>query len=144
MNQAKNGDNVKVHYTGKLEDGTVFDSSEKRDPLAFKIGDGQIIPGFEQAVVGMKPGESKVVEVPQDKAYGPYRDEMILVVDLKQVPPNIKLEVGQKLQIPQADGRKILVTVSDISEKDVKLDANHPLAGKDLTFEVHLVEIQEA
>ena len=141
MKQAKNGDSVKVHYTGKLDDGTVFDSSEKRNPLEFIIGNSQIIPGFEQSIVGMKPGESKVVEIPQDKAYGPHREEMVLAVDLKQVPQDIKLEIGQKLQIPQADGRKILVTVTDISKEKVKLDANHPLAGKDLIFEVHLVEI---
>ena len=144
MTQAKNGDTVKVHYTGKLSDGTVFDSSEQRDPLEFKIGDGQIIPGFEQAIVGMKSGESKVVEVPQDEAYGPHRKEMVLTLDMKQVPQDLKLEVGQKLQIPQEDGSKVLVTVSHISEEKVKLDANHPLAGKDLTFEVQLVEILEA
>ena len=101
MAQAKHGDTVKVHYTGKLEDSTVFDSSTKRDPLQFKIGDSQIIPGFEQAVVGMNPGESKTIKLPADKAYGPYREEMVLGVDKNQFPKNLKLEVGQQLQIPQ-------------------------------------------
>jgi peptidylprolyl isomerase len=139
--QAKHGDTVKVHYTGKLEDSTVFDSSTKRDPLQFKIGDSQIIPGFEQAVVGMNPGESKTIKLPADKAYGPYREEMVLVVDQNQFPKNLKLEVGQQLQIPQKDGRKTLVTVTNFSESSVMLDANHPLAGKDLSFDIQLIEI---
>ena len=141
MKQAKNGDTVKVHYTGKLGNGKIFDSSAKRDPLQFKVGDGQIIPGFEQAVVGMNPGESKTIKLPADKAYGPYREEMILVVDQNQFPKNLKLEVGQQLQIPQKDGRKTLVTVTNISESSVTLDANHPLAGKDLSFDIQLIEI---
>ncbi len=139
--QAKDGDTVKVHYTGKLEDGTVFDSSIEREPLQFTIGEGQLIPGFEQAVVGMSPGESKTVEIPADEAY-PYREEMVLVVDRDQLPEDLQPEVGQQLQMRQPDGQTILVKVIDVSELSVTLDANHPLAGKDLTFDIQLVEIE--
>jgi peptidylprolyl isomerase len=141
MAQAKSGDKVKVHYTGKLKDGTVFDSSADREPLEFTIGEGQIIPGFEQAVVGMNPGDSKVATIPVDEAYGPRRDEMMINVDKGQFPDHITPEVGQKLQMQRSDGRMIMVTVTDISEENVTLDANHPLAGQDLTFDIKLVEI---
>ena len=141
MAQAKHGDTVKVHYTGKLEDGTVFDTSINRDPLQFTIGEGQIIPGFEQAVVGMNPGESKTTKVPADKAYGSHHKEEVLVVDRNQFPVDLKPEVGQKLQIRQADGQTIVVTVTAVSESSVTLDANHPLAGKDLTFDIQLTEL---
>lgn len=141
MVQAKQGDTVKVHYTGKLEDGTVFDTSINRDPLQFTIGEGQIIPGFEQAVVGMNPGESKTTKVPADKAYGPRRDKMILMVDRDQLPAKLHPEIGQQLESHQANGRTIVLTVIDVSESSVKLDANHPLAGEDLIFEIRLVKI---
>ena len=141
MAQVKNGDTVKVHYTGKFEDGTVFDSSINRDPLQFTIGEGRVIPGFEEAVVDMNPGESKTTKVPMNKAYGPYRKEMALEVDRNQFPADLKLEVGQRLQIPQAGGRTIIVTVTDLSTSSVTLDANHPWSGKDLTFDIHLLEI---
>ncbi len=141
MAQAKLGDIVKVHYTGKLEDGTVFDTSADRDPLQFKIGEGQIIPGFEQAVVGMNPGESKTIKVPRDEAYGPRREELVAVVDRNQLPAGFIPEVGQQLQSRQPDGQTIVVTVIDVSESSVTVDANHPLAGKDLTFDIQLVEI---
>ena len=141
MAQAKHGDTVKVHYTGKLEDGTVFDTSINRDPLQFTIGEGQIIPGFEQAVVGMNPGESKTTKVPADKAYGSHHKEEVLVVDRNQFPVDLKPEIGQKLQIRRTDGQTIVVTVTDVSESSVTLDANHPLAGKDLTFDIQLVEL---
>jgi FKBP-type peptidyl-prolyl cis-trans isomerase 2 len=141
MAQAKMGDTVKVHYTGKLEDGTVFDTSIDRDPLQFTIGEGELIPGFEQAVVGMNPGESKTTKVPADKAYGPHREEMVLVVDRNQFPVDLQPKVDQRLQIRQEDGRIIVVTVTDVSESSVTLDANHPLAGKDLTFDIRLIEI---
>ncbi|MFQ6057453.1 MAG: peptidylprolyl isomerase [Anaerolineae bacterium] len=141
MAQAKHGDTVKVHFTGKLEDGTVFDTSINRDPLQFTIGEGQIIPGFEQAVVGMNPGESKTTKVPADKAFGPHREEMVLVVERNQLPVHLQPKVGQQLQMRQADGQIILVKVTDVSESSVTLDANHPLAGKDLTFDIQLIEI---
>jgi peptidylprolyl isomerase len=141
MAGAKYGDTVRVHYTGKLDDGTVFDSSTGRNPLQFTLGEGRIIPGFEKAVVGMNPGESKTVKVPADQAYGPYRKEMVVVVDRDQIPADLKPKVGQELQIRQADGQIIKVTVTDVSISSVTLDANHPLAGKDLTFDIQLLEI---
>lgn len=141
MAQAKHGDAVKAHYTGKLEDGTVFGSSVSGDPAQFTIGEGRLIPGFEQAVVGMSPGESKTVTVPVDEAYGSYLKEKVLVVNRNQVPANIELKVGQRLQIQQPDGRIIQVGVTEISESKVTLDANSPLAGKDLTFDIQLLEI---
>lgn len=141
MVQAQRGDTVQVHYTGKLEDGTVFDTSTNRDPLQFTIGEGQIIPGFEQAVVGMNPGESKTVTIPMDQAYGPHREEMVLEVDRKQFPDHLNPEVGQQLQVRQQNGQTMIVTVVEVSETNVTLDANHPLAGEDLTFDIHLVGI---
>lgn len=139
--QAKHGDKVKVHYTGKLDDGTVFDSSAEREPLEFTIGEGMIIPGFEQAVLGMAPGDSKTELIPNDQAYGPHLDEMVVVVDRQQMPSEIEPEVGQQLQIQQATGQVIPVVVTEVSGSAVTLDANHPLAGEDLTFDIQLVEI---
>jgi peptidylprolyl isomerase len=141
MSQAKEGDTVKVHYTGKLADETVFDSSRDRDPLEFTIGAGQIIPGFEQAVVGMQPGEEKTAQIPANEAYGPYQDDMTLEVDRDQFPPDMSPEVGQQFQVSQPDGHAVMVTVTDVSGANVTLDANHPLAGQDLTFDIELVEI---
>jgi peptidylprolyl isomerase len=141
MAKAKNGDTVKIHYTGKLEDGTVFDTSSDREPIQFTIGSNQIIAGLEKAVVGMNPGESKTSKITADQAYGPHRKEMLIEVERKEIPDDINLEVGQHLQIPQQNRRSIIVKVADISEEKVTLDANHPLAGKDLTFDIELVEI---
>jgi peptidylprolyl isomerase len=141
MSQAKTGDNVTVHYTGKLADGTVFDSSVEREPLNFAIGEGNLIPGFESAVVGMSAGESKTAEIPAEQAYGPHREDMVLVVDRQQIPESIPLDLGQQLQIQHPNGQAIPVLVTEISNGKVTLDANHPLAGKDLTFEIKLLEI---
>ena len=142
MAQAQHGDKVKVHYTGRLDDGTVFDSSIISDPLEFTIGEREVVPGFEEAIIGMNPGESKTVTVPVDKAYGPRRDDMVMVVDREKFPPNIEPEVGQQLEIRQReDGRTIPVMVTDVSESSVTLDANHHLAGKDLIFNIQLLEI---
>lgn len=141
MAQAKAGDTVKVHYTGKLDDGTVFDSSADREPLEFTIGAGGIIPGFEQAVVGMSLGESKTEVIPTDQAYGPHSEEMVVVVDRQQMPPEIEPEVGQQLQLQQQNGQVLPVVITDVSGAAVTLDANHPLAGEDLTFDIKLVEI---
>lgn len=141
MTQAKDGDTVRVHYTGKLDDGTVFDSSIDREPLQFTIGARQVIPDFEQAAVGMNQGESKTFKIPADKAYGPHRKEMVLVVDRDQFPEHLEPRVGQQLQMSQEDGRTLAVRVTQVSESSVTLDANHPLAGKDLTFDIELVEI---
>jgi peptidylprolyl isomerase len=141
MGEAKSGDTVRVHYTGKLNDGTVFDSSFERDPLQFTLGEGQIIPGFEQAVIGMNPGETRTTTVPSEQAYGPRREEMVLVTDRDQLPDNFEPQAGQQLQILQADGRAVVVKVNEVTESKVTLDANHPLAGQDLTFEIKLLDI---
>lgn len=141
MAQVKSGDKVKIHYTGKLEDQTVFDSSVEREPLEFTVGDGKIIPGFERAVVGMAPGESKTVTISPDMAYGPHREELVVDVDRQCVPENLDLKVGRFVQMRQRDGGVIQAKVTGVSEAKVTLDANHPLAGKDLTFDIKLVEI---
>lgn len=141
MAEAKNGDKVKIHYTGKLKDETVFDSSVEREPLEFTVGDGKIIPGFDKAVVGMNPGESKTVTISPDMAYGPHREELVVDVERERVPNNLDLKVGGFVQIRQRDGGVIQAKVTDVSESKVTLDANHPLAGKDLTFDIKLVEI---
>jgi peptidylprolyl isomerase len=141
MTQAKQGDTVRVHFTGKLNDGTVFGTSADRDPLQFTIGKGRILEGFQQAVVGMNAGESKTTKIPAEEAYGAHDEEMVLVVDRKQIPEDIEPEVGDELTIRQPDGETFLVTVAEVSDSGVTLDANHPLAGEDLTFDIQLVEI---
>ncbi|MBD2430512.1 MULTISPECIES: FKBP-type peptidyl-prolyl cis-trans isomerase [Fischerella] len=141
MGQAKLGDTVKVHYTGKLDDGTVFDTSVEREPLQFSIGEGLVIPGFEQAVVGMTPGESKRTNIPADEAYGPYRPELVMVVDKERIPTDVSVEVGQMLQISQSNGQAIPVVVTEVSDSQITLDANHPLAGQELIFDIQLVQI---
>lgn len=141
MKRAENGDTVKVHYTGRLDDGTVFDSSKDREPLVFTLGEGRLIKGFEDAVVGMSVGETKTVRVPSEEAYGPYRNELVLRVDRTQFPPSIEPREGLILSLRQPDGGIIEVAITEISEDSVTLDANHPLAGKDLTFEIEMVEL---
>jgi len=143
MIKAKNGDTVKIHYTGKFDDGTVFDSSINGEPLEFTLGKGQVIPGFEEAVVCMGVEESKTIHVPLDKAYGPHVKEMIAVVDRGDIPLAIEPKVGAMLDVLQENGSTISVTITKISESEVTLDANHPLAGKDLNFDIELVEINE-
>ena len=140
MAEAKNGDTVRIHYTGTLNDGSVFDSSEGEEPLEFTLGSGQVIPGFEQAVEGMQPGEKKEVKIPSDEAYGAHNDEWVLVVDRENFPEHIEPEPGQQLELSQ-NGQSFTVTVTEVSDDSVTLDANHPLAGKDLTFALELVEI---
>jgi FKBP-type peptidyl-prolyl cis-trans isomerase 2 len=141
IQQAKIGDTVKVHYTGRLQDGTVFDTSVGSEPLEFTLGQGQIIPGFEQAVIGMQVGESKTVTIPADQAYGPRRDDMILEVSRDELPDDLEPTVGMQLQMNQGDGGIIIVTITEVSETTIKIDANHPLAGQDLTFDIKLVGI---
>ena len=141
MSEAKKGDSVKIHYKGTLEDGTVFDSSEGRDPLGFTIGSGEVIVGFEEAVLGMCAGESKNVLIPVDKAYGPINAEMIMTFPRDQVPAEIKPEVGQQLQMAGPGGQPLMVSVVEVTDEQIMLDANPPLAGKDLTFDIELVAI---
>ena len=143
MAKAKEGDHVSVHYTGKLPDETVFDSSRERAPLSFEVGSGKIIPGFERAVVGMEPGESKTITIPSEEAYGPRRQEQVLEVDKSMLPADLDPEVGQQLEVQQSDGATAVVTVTDIGDAKITLDANHPLAGKDLIFDIELVAVEE-
>jgi peptidylprolyl isomerase len=140
---AKTGDTVKVHYTGKLTDGTVFDSSDGGEPLEFTLGQGQIIPGFEQGVTGMKVGESKTINIPVDQAYGEHSDDMIIEIDRTELPASIDPKVGMQLQMNQGNGSIMVVTITEVSETKVKLDANHPLAGQALTFDIKLIEIEK-
>lgn len=141
MTQAKDGNTVKIHYTGRLQDGSVFDSSSGREPLQFKIGGGQVIPGFEEAVVGMSVGDKKTVEIPCSKAYGERNPSMVMVVDRKHVPPGLDPEVGQRLEMGSPSGELVHVTVVEADEENITLDANPPLAGEDLTFDLELVEV---
>jgi peptidylprolyl isomerase len=143
MAQAKHGDSVSVNYTGKLDDGTVFDTTSDRYPMQFTIGGGQVIRGFEQAIVGMSPGESKTVTISVDDAYGPRNEKMVRTVDRDRLPADQKLEVGQRLQLSRSgsEGETASATITDISGESVTLDGNHPLAGKNLTFDIQLVEI---
>jgi peptidylprolyl isomerase len=141
MSKAKNGDTVEVHYTGKLQDGSQFDSSAGRDPLQFALGGGQIIPGFEEAVIGMSTGETKTVTIPADQAYGTHREELVWDVERDRFPDNIKPEVGLQLEMHQGDDKKIPVLITEVSPSKITLDANHPLAGQDLVFDIQLVKI---
>ena len=141
MSAAKNGDNVKIHYTGTLKDGSVFDSSAGRAPLAFRLGSGQVIPGFDEAVLGMGIGESKSVTIPPAKAYGQRNEELVISVPRNHVPPEIKPEVGLKLQMGGANGELVMVEVTEVGDDHIALDANPPLAGQELTFQIELVAI---
>lgn len=139
--EASAGDTVRVHYTGMLPDGTVIESSQGGEPLRFTIGQGEVIPGIEQAVEGMSPGESKSIWVTPDDAYGPHQDDLMLMVGRNRFPDHIHPEPGQRLRMRRQGVPPVMVTVVDVSEGDVLLDANHPLAGRDLTFELELVDI---
>lgn len=141
MSEAKKGDKVKVHYTGKLTDGTVFDSSENRDPLEFTLGEGRMIPGFEEAVYGMKVGDKKSADIASAEAYGDKRDDMMIEVPNDKLPEDIKPEVGMQLSMQQPDGQPVPVQIAEVHDNHIVLDANHPLAGKDLVFDIELVEI---
>jgi peptidylprolyl isomerase len=138
---AQPGDTVHVHYTGTLADGSEFDSSRDRTPLEFTLGTGQVVPGFERAVTGMNVGEMKTVTIPSADAYGPRRDELLLEVPRAQIPPHITPTVGQRYQVGAGD-RAVPVVVSAVADDVVVLDGNHPLAGEDLTFALHLVDIR--
>ena len=137
----KEGDMVSVHYTGKLDDGTVFDSSVGGEPLQFTVGAGRVIPGFEQAVIGMKPGESITVTIPAAEAYGPHREDLVIVVDRSELPADIDPQVGEQIVGGLAGGGQMAVVIIEVTDSSVTVDANHPLAGKDLTFDIELVDI---
>lgn len=139
---AKANDKVKVHYKGTLSNGEVFDSSEGRDPLEFTLGAGQVIPGFDNGVVGMEVDETKKIEISSNEAYGDVRQDLIQEVPKSNLPPEIKPEIGMQLVSNTPDGQQIPLVVTEIKEESITVDANHPLAGKDLTFEVKLVSIE--
>lgn len=141
MSEAKKGDTVQVHYSGTLSDGTVFDSSAGRDPLQFTLGTGQVIPGFDQAVEGLKVGDKTTTTIPSEQAYGAHHPEAVLTVPVGQLPPGLNPSVGQNLQMQGQDGQPIPVRVTEVTAESVTIDANHPLAGKDLTFEIELVAV---
>lgn len=142
MSPAKLGDTVRVHYTGRLDDGTEFDTSSGGDPLEFTIGKKEVIPGFESAVVGMSPGETKTEKVPAERAYGTHRKDRVFAMERGAFPPHLELAPGLMLQMTDtARGLAIRVTIVEVQGEQVTLDANHPLAGKDLTFEITLVSI---
>lgn len=141
MDKAASGDTVKVHYTGRLTSGEVFDSSEGREPLEFDLGAGQVIEGFEEAIIGMEQGEKKTVEIPVDKAYGPANPQYILKAPREQMPQDLNPEVGMQLQMPVPDGPPVVVTITEFDDAHITLDANPPLAGKDLIFDLELVGI---
>ena len=141
MTQVKTGDTVKIHYTGTLTDGTTFDSSAGRDPLQFEVGSGQIIPGLDKAIPGMAVGDTKKVEIPCAEAYGEANPQARQAVPRDQIPAEIPLDLGTQLQMQTPTGQVVPVTVVAVTEAEVTLDANHPLAGKDLVFDIELVEI---
>ncbi|MAC79719.1 MAG: peptidylprolyl isomerase [Rhodobacteraceae bacterium] len=138
---AKAGDTLRIHYKGRLDDGTVFDNSEGKDPLEFTAGTGEIIPGLDNAVVGMEVGEQRVVTIAPEDAYGPRDDARVQRIDRAQIPDHIPTAPGTQLSVTTQDGQNVPVVVSDATETHVELDGNHPLAGKTLTFDVTLVEI---
>ena len=140
MTQAQTGQTVKVHYTGTLDDGTQFDSSVGSEPLQVTLGNGEVIPGFEKGIEGMRVGEKKQVHIPSDEAYGESHETLIQEIGRDQMPPDIEPEVGQQFQVEGPSGPMIL-TVTDVSDDAVTMDGNHPMAGKNLNFELELVDI---
>ncbi|MBB4212612.1 peptidylprolyl isomerase/FKBP-type peptidyl-prolyl cis-trans isomerase SlpA [Rhodothalassium salexigens DSM 2132] len=144
MAEAKTGDRVSVHYKGTLDDGQQFDNSRERDePIDFVVGDNQIIAGFEDAVKGMTPGDTKAVRVEAEDAYGERRDELVFTVPKSELPDDVEVQVGSRLQLGTPDGQSVVVTVTAIDDDNLTLDANHMLAGKALNFEIELVDVQE-
>lgn len=142
MSKAKSGDTVRVHYTGKLEDGTQFDSSAGKDPLEFSIGAGDVLPAFDSAVEGMAVGDSKSVEIEAAEAYGRRHDQLIQDVPREQLPDEMEPAVGMQLQAQGQDGQPIHLVVTAVKDETITVDGNHPLAGKDLAFDIELVDIK--
>lgn len=142
MSQVKENDTVKVHYTGKLTDGQVFDTSEGKDPIEFTLGKGQLIPGFEKGLIDMKVKEKKSITIPKEEAYGEPREDLVQEVEKNQLPEEIKPEVGMGLVSRTPDGREMNLVVAEVKEETIVVDGNHPLAGKDLVFDLEVVEIK--
>ena len=141
MSQAKSGDNVRIHYTGTLDDGTEFDTSAGREPLAFQLGGGQVIPGFDTAVEGMVVGDKKSVRIEPEEAYGQRHDQLVQDIPRDALPADVSPERGMTLQSQSPDGQTMLLTVTDVSGESITVDANPPLAGEALSFDIELVEI---
>jgi len=141
VGKAQVGDRVTVHYTGRLTDGTEFDSSAGQEPLEVVLGAGRVIPGFENAIVGMQTGESRTVTIPVEEAYGPHSEELVLSVPRNRLPEDLSPEIGMQLQMQQADGGLVDVLITSLDEQNITLDANHPLAGQALVFDIRLVTI---
>ena len=141
MAQAKMNDTVIVHYTGSFTDGEVFDSSMDREPLEFNIGQGMVIPGFENGIIGMQEGDSKKITIPAEDAYGPHREDLLTTIERSQIPASIDLQIGMILQMRSPEGGTTNVSIRDINQESVILDLNHPMAGKELIFEVNLVKV---
>ena len=142
MSQVKQNDTVVVHYTGKLKTGQVFDSSLEREPMEFTLGQGQLIPGFENGIIDMTVSEKKSIEIPSDEAYGEAKPELILEIEKTQIPEEIKPEIGVRLMSTSPDGNQMPLLITEVKETTIIVDANHPLAGQDLIFEVELIEIK--
>ncbi len=141
MSQAKQGDHVKVHFTGKMENGEIFASSQGREPLEFAVGDGTVLPGVDKAIAGMNPGDHKTVTLSPQEGFGEQTESLILTVDRSHFPEGFELHEGMELQVPQPDGSVVFFKILQILNNQVRLDANHPLAGKKLTFELDLLEV---
>ena len=141
MTQAVTGNTVRVHYTGRLSDNSVFDSSVTRDPLEFTLGEGVVIPGFDSAICGMTIGEEKTVTIDVDNAYGGHREDLVMTVGLDQFPPEMGPEIGKRVQVQSPQGALFTMEITGFTDTTVTLDANHPLAGKELTFDIELIEI---
>jgi peptidylprolyl isomerase len=141
MAQATMNDTIIVHYTGSFTDGEVFDSSIDREPLEFNIGQGMVIPGFENGIIGMHEGDSKKITIPAEDAYGPHREDLLTTIERSQIPASIDLQIGMMLQMRSPDGGTTNVSIRDINQESVILDLNHPMAGKELIFEVNLVKV---
>lgn len=141
MQQVKSGDTIKVHYHGKLTDGTTFDSSEGSEPLEFEVGSGTVIQGFDEGVTGMRIGEKKTINIPADEAYGQKEEDRVMEFPIDRFPPDLQPEIGMQLNMSNGEGQNLPVTITDVKEDSVVLDANHPLAGEDLVFDLELVEI---
>ncbi|MBW1724295.1 MAG: peptidylprolyl isomerase [Deltaproteobacteria bacterium] len=141
MTQAKIGDKVKVHFTGTLEDGTIFGSTLEEEPFEFIIGEKNMLPSFENAVIGMQKGETKTIELSPEEAYGPHKKELVHVMDRSSFPQEINLEIGKRLQVRTQDGKQVVVTIKDFTEDSIVIDENDPLAGKTLNFKIELIEI---
>lgn len=142
MSTAKNGSKVKVHYSGKLEDGTEFDNSQGGSPLEFTIGENQVIKGFENGVIGLEIGEKKTIKIEPEDAYGPYHEDYVYNIEKSKMPDNITLEVGRRLTARHEDGSALEMVIKHVEDESVTLDANHPLAGQKLIFDIELIDIE--